>query len=84
MHNRDPGEEREKEIENVFEEIMTKHFPNLRKETDNQAQEAHRVPNRLHQDIIKMATMHSQILGEFFDTIVNGIILFHFSIFPCS
>ena len=33
MHNRDPGEEREKEIENVFEEITTKPFPDLRKET---------------------------------------------------
>ena len=84
MHNRDPGEERERGIENVLEEIMTKHFPNLRKETDIQVQEAQRVPNRLHQDIIKMATVHSQILGEFFDPVVNGIILFHFSIFPCS
>ena len=63
---------------------MTKHFPNLRKETDIQVQEAHGVPNRLHQDIIIMATMHSQILEEFFDTLVNGGILFHFSIFPCS
>ena len=33
MHNRDPGEEREKEIENVFEEIVAENFPNLKKET---------------------------------------------------
>ena len=36
MHNRDPGEEREKEIENVFEEIVAENFPNLKKKTDNQ------------------------------------------------
>ena len=30
------GEEREKGIENVFEEIMAKNFPNLKKETDIQ------------------------------------------------
>ena len=34
------GEEREKEIENVFEEIMAENFPHLKKETDIQEQEA--------------------------------------------
>ena len=49
------GEEREKEIENVFEEIMAENFPNLRKETDIQEQEVQRVSRKiqtdLHQDI---------------------------------
>ena len=42
------GEEREKGIENVFEEIMTENLPNLRKETDIQVQEAQRVPNKVN------------------------------------
>ena len=33
------GEEREKGIENIFEEIMAENFPNLNKETDTQVQE---------------------------------------------
>ena len=33
--------------ENLFEEIMTKNFPNLVKDTDVQVQEAQRVPNKL-------------------------------------
>ena len=40
-------EEREQGIENLFEEIMTKTFPNLVKEKDTQVQEAQRVPNNL-------------------------------------
>ena len=28
------GEEREKGIENVFEEVMAENFPNLKKDTD--------------------------------------------------
>ena len=54
------GEERETGIENVFEEIMAENFPNLRKETDIQVEEAQRVPNEIniiiicHQYIIKM------------------------------
>ena len=35
------------EIKNVFEEIMTENFPNLNKETDIEAQEAQRVPNKM-------------------------------------
>ena len=35
------GEEKEKGIENIFEEIMTENFPNL-KETDIKIQEAQR------------------------------------------
>ena len=38
-----PGEESEQGIENLFEEIMTKNFPNLVKEKDTQVQEAQRV-----------------------------------------
>nr|KAF6462323.1 hypothetical protein HJG59_011354 [Molossus molossus] len=42
------GEEREQEIENLFETIMTENFPNLVKETDIQVQEAQRVPNKMN------------------------------------
>ena len=42
------GEEEEQEIENVFENIMKKNFPNLAKEIDFQeVQEAQRVPKKL-------------------------------------
>ena len=34
------GEERQKEIRNLFEKIMTENFPNLVKEIDIQVQEA--------------------------------------------
>ena len=42
------GEEREKGVENVFEEIMAENFPNLKKETNIQIQEAKRVPNKIN------------------------------------
>ena len=49
MHNRIPGgKEREKGIKSVFEEIMAKNFPNLKKETDIQVPEAQRVPNKMN------------------------------------
>ncbi len=41
------GEEKEKGIENIFEEIMSENFPNL-KETDIKIQEAQRAPNKLN------------------------------------
>ena len=41
------GEEKEKGIENIFEEIMDENFPNL-KETDIKIQEAQRAPNKLN------------------------------------
>ena len=42
------GEERQQEIENLFEQIMKENFPNLVKETDFQVvQEAQRVPKKL-------------------------------------
>ena len=41
------GDEKEQEIENVFEKIMKKIFPNLAKEIDIQVQEAQRVPNKM-------------------------------------
>ena len=37
--------EKKKEIENIFEEIMSENFTNL-KETDIKIQEAQRTPNR--------------------------------------
>ena len=40
------GGGKEKGIENVFEEIMTENFTNLKKETDIQMSEVQRAPNR--------------------------------------
>ena len=43
------GEEQDKEIENLFENIMKENFPNLAKEIDFQeVQEAQRVPKKLN------------------------------------
>ena len=42
------GEEREQEMGNLFERIMTENFPNLVKEVDTQVQEAQRVPNKMN------------------------------------
>uniref|UniRef100_A0A8D1NPS1 L1 transposable element RRM domain-containing protein n=1 Tax=Sus scrofa TaxID=9823 RepID=A0A8D1NPS1_PIG len=42
-----PGEEKEKGIENIFEEILSENFQNL-KETNIKIQEAHRAPNKLN------------------------------------
>ena len=41
------GEEKEKGIENIFEEIMVENFPNL-KHTDINIQEAQRAQNKLN------------------------------------
>ena len=42
------GEEKEQEIENLFEQIMKETFPNLAKEIDfHEVQEAQRVPKKL-------------------------------------
>ena len=40
-------EEKEQEIENLFEKIMKKTFPNFMKEIDMQIQEAQRDPNKM-------------------------------------
>ena len=42
------GEEKEQNIGNLFERIMTENFPNLVKEVDIQVQEALRVPNKMN------------------------------------
>ena len=42
------GEERDKGAENLFQEIIDENFPNLRKETDIQVQEAQRAPNKIN------------------------------------
>ena len=56
------GEEREKGVRNEFDEIMAENFPNVKKETDIQVQEAQKFPNKknpnrptLRHFIIKMA-----------------------------
>ena len=41
------GEERDKGAENLFEEIIAENFPNLRKETDIQIQEAQRASKKI-------------------------------------
>lgn len=43
--------ENEKEAERLFEEIMGKIFPNLRKSMDVQIQEAHQPPHRIDSDV---------------------------------
>ena len=57
------GEEKDKGIENIFEEIITGKFPNL-KNTDFKIQEAQRAPSKLNPNrptprhiIIKMANV---------------------------
>ena len=57
------GEEKEKVIENIFEEIMAENFPNL-KLTDIKIQESQSTPNRPTQRhiIIKMAKVKERIL----------------------
>ena len=42
------GEEKEKEIGNLFEKIMKENFLNLMKEIDIQVQEAQRIQNKMH------------------------------------
>ena len=42
------GEEREKGPEKIFEEIIVENFSNMGKEIATQAQEAQRVPYRIH------------------------------------
>ena len=41
-------EEKKKEYEKVFEEIVVENFPNMEKEIVNQVQEAQRVPYRIN------------------------------------
>ena len=53
-------EEKEQELENLFENIMKVNFPNLAKEIDFQkVQEAQRVPNKL--DLRKHTPRHIMI-----------------------
>ena len=42
------GEEKEEDIGNLLEEIMTEKFPNLVKEINIQVQEAQRAPNKMN------------------------------------
>ena len=71
------GEEKEKGIQNIFEEMMSKSVPNLKK-TDVKIQEAQRAPNKLNSNrptprhiIIKMAKVKDPLsnpvllLGDF-------------------
>ena len=42
------GEEKKKETEKIFEEIIVENFPSLGKEIATQVQEAQRVPGRIN------------------------------------
>ena len=42
-----PEKRRDQRIKKLFEDIMTKHVPNLVKEKDTQVQEAQIVPNKM-------------------------------------
>ena len=42
------GKDKEQEIENLFENIMTENFLNLVKEIDTQIQEAQKIPNKIN------------------------------------
>uniref|UniRef100_A0A8D1CW06 L1 transposable element RRM domain-containing protein n=1 Tax=Sus scrofa TaxID=9823 RepID=A0A8D1CW06_PIG len=60
------GEEKDKQIENIFEEIIAGNFPNL-KDTDFKTQEAQRAPNKVNPNrptprhmIIKMAKVNDK------------------------
>ena len=54
------GEEQRQEIENLFEKIMKKNFPNLAKEIDLQeVQEAQRLPKKM--DLRKHTPRHNII-----------------------
>ena len=43
-----PEEEKNKGLENIFEEIIVENLPNMEKDIANQVQEAQRVPNRIN------------------------------------
>ena len=53
------GEEKEKGIENIFEEIMSENFPNL-KENDIKIQQAQRAPNKLNPNRTKTKTYYNK------------------------
>ena len=42
------GEEREKETEKIFQEIITENFPNMGKESLTQIQEGQRIPYKIN------------------------------------
>ena len=49
MHNRGSRRRRVREGDlNVFDELMAENFPNLKKETDNQVEEAQRISNKMN------------------------------------
>ena len=70
MHDRNSRRRRRKEIENIFEELMSENFPNL-KETGIKIQEAKRAEIKLNPNrttprhiIIKTAKVKEKILKE--------------------
>ena len=65
-----PKEEKEQEIENLFEKIIKENFPNLAKEIDIQIREAQRVPNKL--DLKK--TIPRYIINKISDVKIERIL----------
>ena len=62
------GEQREKGLEKILEEIIAENFPNMGKEIVNQLQEAQRIPGRinprrntLRHNIIKLTKLKAKI-----------------------
>ena len=43
-----PEEDKKKDYEKIFEEIIVENFPKMGKEIATQAQETQRVPNKIH------------------------------------
>ena len=67
-HYRGPRRRREKEVKNIFDEIMAENFPNLKKEIENKVQEEQMVPNKMNLNrpipryiIIKMAKLKREL-----------------------
>ena len=54
-------EEKNKETEKIFEEIIVKNFPNMGKATATQVQEAQRVPGRIAKEKHAKAHIHQTI-----------------------
>ena len=54
------GEEEEKGIENIFEDMMAENFPNLKKETDIKIQEAQRASSKLKPNKLTPTTYYNK------------------------
>ena len=53
------GEENEKRIRNLFEEIMNENFPNMVKEKYTQVQEVQSIPNKMDTTEVHTKASHN-------------------------